>query len=374
MMIRMVLMMALLSAPFPQPGLASDIPRAAERHRAELIRVSRAVWGLEAPVAVFAAQVHAAGGATARCPRRAQGLAQFLPSTAEWLPRAVPELEREAGRPAPFNPGWALRALVSYDKWLWDRLNGADACQRMAFTLSAYNGGIGWVGRDRKEAERQGRDPARWFGQVEKVNAGRSASSLRENRRYVRLILLEGSINIRRGGAGVGCGGAMTERARRRAVVRRAARQAVGVRRCKPNAEPCALRGRSAPPNVRRWPSRRRDGAPPELEAKPNGPPPLPGNFQTRNRLAANGERSPEGWTRGASRHCAGLPAGWVRLQQALGLAPRAPKLPLPPELAPAGSASALAPGTVGNIRDGRPGGSFGPRAGWRLCRCARSG
>ena len=58
MMIRMVLMVALLSAPFPQPGLASDIPRAAERHRAELIRVSRAVWGLEAPVAVFAAQVH----------------------------------------------------------------------------------------------------------------------------------------------------------------------------------------------------------------------------------------------------------------------------------------------------------------------------
>ena len=58
MMIRMVLMMGLLSAPFPQPGLASDIPRAAERHRAELMRVSRAVWGLEAPVAVFAAQVH----------------------------------------------------------------------------------------------------------------------------------------------------------------------------------------------------------------------------------------------------------------------------------------------------------------------------
>ena len=52
MMIRMVLMMALLSAPFPQPGLASDIPRAAERHRAELIRVSRAVWGVEAPVGI----------------------------------------------------------------------------------------------------------------------------------------------------------------------------------------------------------------------------------------------------------------------------------------------------------------------------------
>lgn len=157
MMIRMVLMMALLSAPFPQPGLASDIPRAAERHRAELIRVSRAVWGLEAPVAVFAAQVHTESwwrnGTVSSA--GAQGLAQFLPSTAEWLPRAVPELEREAGRPAPFNPGWALRALVSYDKWLWDRLNGADACQRMAFTLSAYNGGIGWsAGTGRKRSGR----------------------------------------------------------------------------------------------------------------------------------------------------------------------------------------------------------------------------
>ena len=124
MTIRMVLMMALLSAPFPQPGLASDIPRAAERHRAELIRVSRAVWGLEAPVAVFAAQVHTESwwrnGTVSSA--GAQGLAQFLPSTAEWLPRAVPELEREAGPSAPFNPGWALRALVSYDKWLWDRL------------------------------------------------------------------------------------------------------------------------------------------------------------------------------------------------------------------------------------------------------------
>ena len=87
--------------------------------------------------------------------------------------------------------------------------SGADACQRMAFALSAYNGGIGWVGRDRKEAERQGRDPARWFGQVEKVNAGRSASSLRENRRYVRLILLERQYWYRKAGwgPGIGCGG-----------------------------------------------------------------------------------------------------------------------------------------------------------------------
>lgn len=101
MMIRMVLMMALLSAPFPQPGLASDIPRAAERHRAELIRVSRAVWGLEAPVAVFAAQVHTESwwrnGTVSSA--GAQGLAQFLPSTAEWLPACRPGTGT-GGRPA----------------------------------------------------------------------------------------------------------------------------------------------------------------------------------------------------------------------------------------------------------------------------------
>ena len=214
MTIRMVLMMALLSAPFPQPGLASDIPRAAERHRAELIRVSRAVWGLEAPVAVFAAQVHTESwwrnGTVSSA--GAQGLAQFLPSTAEWLPRAVPELEREAGPPAPFNPGWSLRACVVYDKYLWDRMSAMSAgkslapCDRMAFTLSGYNGGAGWVNRDRNLAAKKGLDPDRWFRHVETVNAGRKASAIRENRRYVSRIMEYQHAYIRAGwGPGVSC-------------------------------------------------------------------------------------------------------------------------------------------------------------------------
>lgn len=215
MTIRMVLMMALLSAPFPQPGLASDIPRAAERHRAELIRVSRAVWGLEAPVAVFAAQVHTESwwrnGTVSSA--GAQGLAQFLPSTAEWLPRAVPELEREAGPSAPFNPGWALRACVTYDKYLWDRLaakgtqkKALTPCNRMAFALSAYNGGMGWTNRDRNLAARRGLDPDRYFGSVETVNAGRRASAKRENQRYVSFIFERQAAYVKAGwGPGVRC-------------------------------------------------------------------------------------------------------------------------------------------------------------------------
>ncbi len=212
MMLRKIVAACLLLA-LAAPGAgASNIPRAAERHRSELVRVSRAVWGLEAPVAVFAAQVHTESWWRNETvsPAGAQGLAQFLPSTASWLPQAVPELEREAGSPAPFNPGWSLRALVSYDKWLWERLAGATDCQRMAFVLSSYNGGIGWLGKDRKLAERLGYAPDRWFGQVEEANAGRRASAFRENRRYVRLILLERQAWYRRAGwgPGVGCGGA----------------------------------------------------------------------------------------------------------------------------------------------------------------------
>ena len=63
--------------------------------------------------------------------------------------------------------------------------------ERMAFTLSAYNGGLGRVNRDRKKARTLGVDDRRWFGAVENVNAGRSKAAFRENRNYPRLILKE---------------------------------------------------------------------------------------------------------------------------------------------------------------------------------------
>ena len=165
------------------------IPRAAEAHRATLVRAAHASWGLDAPVSVFAAQVHTESWWRNDTVSHvgAQGLAQFMPATARWLPSVAPE----TGRPAPFNPGWSLRALCVYDKWLWDRTNGADAFERMAFTLSAYNGGLGWVNRDKAKARRQGVDASRWFGAVETVNAGRSAAAWKENRQYPRRILKE---------------------------------------------------------------------------------------------------------------------------------------------------------------------------------------
>jgi hypothetical protein len=56
-------------------------------------------------------------------------------------------------------------------------------------TLSAYNGGLGWISRDQALASRQGLDPLVWFGSVERVNAGRSAANWRENRAYPQHII-----------------------------------------------------------------------------------------------------------------------------------------------------------------------------------------
>ena len=78
-----------------------------------------------------------------------------MPRTAAWLPCVAPE----TGEPLPFNPGWSLRAMVVYDKWLWDRIAAASACDRWSMTLSAYNGGLGWLRRDQALAAEYGLDP-----------------------------------------------------------------------------------------------------------------------------------------------------------------------------------------------------------------------
>lgn len=189
---------------FADPACAAEaqIPRAALQYRSELTRAAHAFWGLDAPVATFGAQIQTESwwkpGTVSSA--GAQGLAQFLPSTAKWLPSVIPAV----GSAAPFDPRWALRACVAYDKWLFDRVGGATGCDRMAFALSAYNGGLGWVRRDMKKAAALGFDSRRWWSEVENANAGRRASAFRENRTYVRRILHDFEPAYVRAGWGTG--------------------------------------------------------------------------------------------------------------------------------------------------------------------------
>lgn len=145
---------------------------------------------------VMVAKRHGIGGGRART-------RTVYPVDGRWLPTVAPEV----GRPQPFNPAWSLRACVVYDKYLHDRMSAMSidksalsACDRMAFALSGYNGGAGWVNRDRNLAAKKGLNPDRWFGHVETVNAGRKASAIRENRRYVSRIIKYQHAYIRRAG------------------------------------------------------------------------------------------------------------------------------------------------------------------------------
>lgn len=172
-----------------QPAYADSIPRDAEQYRRTLVRAAHAEWGLDAPIATLAAQVHqeSTWRANARSQVGAQGLAQFMPTTSAWMAQLYPNT---LGANQPLNPGWALRALVTYDRWLSQRIQARGPCEKWAFVLSAYNGGLGWVQKDTRQASAKGADKLAWFDSVERHNAGRSAANFRENRNYPRAILL----------------------------------------------------------------------------------------------------------------------------------------------------------------------------------------
>lgn len=182
-----VLAIVLLSVSPRSP--AAEVPRAADQYRRDLIRNARAVLGLEAPIATLAAQIHQESGWRPDAKSAyASGLAQFTPATADWIGGAFPD---ELGDRQPLNPAWALRALVRYDDYLLKRSPGdAGPCHRWAFALAGYNGGQGWIAKDRKKTKLAGADDTRWWGEVERFNAGRGVAFFAENRAYPRLILI----------------------------------------------------------------------------------------------------------------------------------------------------------------------------------------
>jgi soluble lytic murein transglycosylase-like protein len=171
----------------PISACAADIPRAAFQYRDDLIRAARFVWGLEAPTATMAAQVHQESAWRERAQSSyAAGLAQFTPATAEWISGVY---RGELADPDPFNPGWALRALVRYDRHLWERAGyAATDCDRWAFALAGYNGGAGWINRERRVTAAMNLDAARWWEHVE-TQCVRADWACRENREYPRRIL-----------------------------------------------------------------------------------------------------------------------------------------------------------------------------------------
>lgn len=126
-----------------QEAHAQPIPAAAHTYRAELTRAAHSQWGLGAPVAALAAQVHQESGWQPQAVSRvgAAGLAQFMPATATWWCKLHGQSPAQC---QPHNPTWALRALVGYDKYLFDRTPARySAHDRLWVALRGYNGGLG---------------------------------------------------------------------------------------------------------------------------------------------------------------------------------------------------------------------------------------
>jgi soluble lytic murein transglycosylase-like protein len=167
----------------------AQAPAAAARYKLTLLREAHGQWGLDAPVAAFAAQVHQESGWRPDAVSRvgARGLAQFMPATARWW------CER-TGTPTadclPHNPAWALRAMVGYDKFLYERTPVRfGRFDRLWLALRGYNGGAGhW----QAEARSTGL-VAPTVAEIDAAcgQARRARVHCRENLHYPRRILLE---------------------------------------------------------------------------------------------------------------------------------------------------------------------------------------
>ncbi|KAF1692745.1 hypothetical protein CSC62_14010 [Pseudoxanthomonas jiangsuensis] len=160
------------------------------RHRVE--QAASRAWGVEASSARLAAQLHqeSAFRPNAKSAAGAQGMAQFMPSTARWIATVFPE---ELAGFDPWNAQQAIMAAALYDRWLYDRVTPwrgrpMSNCSRWAFALRGYNGGEGWLTRERRAAQAAGADPNDW-NEVARYRV-RAGWAHKENTAYPRRILL----------------------------------------------------------------------------------------------------------------------------------------------------------------------------------------
>ena len=170
------------------PVRAAEVPAT---WRIAIERQGQRYFGLRAQPARMAAQIQqeSAWRPNAASPY-AQGLTQFTPATARWVPSICPEI----GPPDVWDPFWAIGAQHCYMAWLHRRVPklaqtaAPGDCDRWAFALRAYNGGEGWLLRERRQAQAAGRNANAWR-EVEGFRS-RAAWAHRENIEYPQRILL----------------------------------------------------------------------------------------------------------------------------------------------------------------------------------------
>lgn len=182
------------------------LPRNSYQYKAMVIKEARTYWGPEANVALFAAQFHQESGWNneAKSYVGAKGLGQFMPGTAQEVHARYKDL---AVLPI-YSPLWSVKALFLYDRQLYQAIKplrkaSIHDCSRYAMMLSAYNGGLGWLNRDRQLTINAGKNPDIWWGNVE-LYSKRAGWAIKENRDYpVRIMLRHTQTYLAHGYPGV---------------------------------------------------------------------------------------------------------------------------------------------------------------------------
>lgn len=167
------------------------VPAVSAGYRLAVEREAARNFGLDAPAARLAAQIHQESAWNPRAASAyAQGLTQFTPATARWLPSVCPAV----GAPDPWDPAWSLRAQACYMAWLHARIvafryaGAMNECTRWNLALRGYNGGLGWLNKERLATQRAGDDANDWHD-IERHRV-RATWAHKENIGYPRRILL----------------------------------------------------------------------------------------------------------------------------------------------------------------------------------------
>jgi soluble lytic murein transglycosylase-like protein len=77
------------------------------------------------------------------------GLGQFMPDTADWIHAREAAIKEFGIDPQPYNPRWAIRALMLYNRWLYKETD----CEGWYYTFRAYNGGLGNINKEIRLAD-----------------------------------------------------------------------------------------------------------------------------------------------------------------------------------------------------------------------------
>ena len=147
--------------------------------------ISRSKLNQFAPQMAAQVQVESAWRPEARS-KYAAGLAQFTPPTwGDIAPATVPSCSDQTGT----DPACSLRAQNLYMSRLLGLFSDSPAPDRWAFAWASYNGGYGWIRREKYKCKLAVRcDPRRWWGHVAKYCI-RADWACSENRSYPDKIL-----------------------------------------------------------------------------------------------------------------------------------------------------------------------------------------